>query len=122
MTSFLLILAVLVLVLLNGLFVAAEFGLVRARREKLDSLVEEGGRGARGARLALHQLDNIAEYLSACQLGITLTSIGIGFLGEIALASILEDALGGVVSHAVAAPVSFAAAYILATSAHITLG
>src|SRR5215207_3711857 len=122
MTALLLILAVLVLVLLNGFFVAAEFGLVRARREKLDALVEEGARSARGARLALHQLDNIAEYLSACQLGITLTSIGIGFLGEIALASILEDALGGVVSHAVAAPISFAVAYILATSAHITLG
>ena len=122
MTALLLILAVLVLVFLNGFFVAAEFGLVRARREKLDALVEDGGRGARGARLALHQLDNIAEYLSACQLGITLTSIGIGFLGEIALASILEDALGGVVSHAVAAPISFAVAYILATSAHITLG
>jgi CBS domain containing-hemolysin-like protein len=122
MTALLLILAVLVLVLLNGFFVAAEFGLVRARREKLDALVEEGGRGARGARLALHQLDNIAEYLSACQLGITLTSIGIGFLGEIALASILEDALGGVLSHAVAAPLSFVVAYVLATSAHITLG
>ena len=122
MTALLLILAVLVLVLLNGFFVAAEFGLVRARREKLDALVEDGGRGARGARLALHQLDNIAEYLSACQLGITLTSIGIGFLGEIALASILEDALGGVLSHAVAAPLSFVVAYVLATSAHITLG
>jgi CBS domain containing-hemolysin-like protein len=122
MTALLLIFAVLVLVLLNGFFVAAEFGLVRARREKLEALVEEGGRGARGARVALHQLENIAEYLSACQLGITLTSIGIGFLGEIALASILEDALGGVVSHAVAAPISFAVAYILATSAHITIG
>ena len=120
--SILLLFAVLVLVLLNGFFVAAEFGLVRARRERLDALVEEGARGARGARLALHQLDNIAEYLSACQLGITLTSIGIGFLGEIALASILEDALGGVLSHAVAAPLSFVVAYVLATSAHITLG
>src|SRR3954449_8838921 len=122
MTALLAILGVLVLVLLNGFFVAAEFGLVRAQRQKLDARVEEGGRGASGARLALHQLDNIAEYLSACQLGITLTSIGIGFLGEIALASILEDALGGVVSHAVAAPISFAVAYILATSAHITVG
>jgi CBS domain containing-hemolysin-like protein len=122
MTAFLLILSVLVLVLLNGFFVAAEFGLVRARREKLDALVEEGGRPARGARLALHQLDNIAEYLSACQLGITLTSIGIGFLGEVALASLLSDALGGVLSHAVAAPLSFIVAYVLATSAHITLG
>src|SRR4051795_6769569 len=122
MTALLLILAVLVLVLLNGFFVAAEFGLVRAQRQKLEARVEEGGRGARGARQALHQLDNIAEYLSACQLGITLTSIGIGFLGEIALANILEDALGGFLSHAVAAPLSFIVAYVLATSAHITVG
>ena len=122
MTALLLILAVLVLVLLNGFFVAAEFGLVRARREKLEGIAEEGGRGARGARMALHQLENIAEYLSACQLGITLTSIGIGFLGEVALAHLLEDALGGVVSHAVAAPLSFVVAYVLATSAHITVG
>ncbi len=122
MTALLLILAVLVLVLLNGFFVAAEFGLVRARREKLEQDTEEGGRVARAARLTLHQLDNISEYLSACQLGITLTSIGIGFLGEVALAHLLEDALGGVVSHAVAAPVSFVFAYLLATSAHITIG
>jgi len=122
MTALLLILAVLVLVLLNGFFVAAEFGLVRARREKLEGIAEEGGRGARGARMALHQLENIAEYLSACQLGITLTSIGIGFLGEVALAHLLEDALGGIVSHAVAAPLSFVVAYVLATSAHITVG
>src|SRR5829696_4859991 len=122
MTALLLILAVLVLVLLNGFFVAAEFGLVRARREKLEGIAEEGGRQARGARTALHQLENISEYLSACQLGITLTSIGIGFLGEVALASILDDALGSFLSHAVAAPLSFIVAYVLATSAHITVG
>ena len=68
MGSALLWVGIPVLVVLNGLFVAAEFGLVRARREKLEAAVEEGGRGARGARLALYQLDNIAEYLSACQL------------------------------------------------------
>src|SRR5688500_10899621 len=122
MTAVLLIFAVMLLVLLNGFFVAAEFGLVRARREKFEATIEEGGRAAKGARMALHQLDNIAEYLSACQLGITLTSIGIGFLGEVALAHLLEDALGSVVSHAVAAPVSFVFAYLLATSAHITIG
>jgi CBS domain containing-hemolysin-like protein len=122
MTAVLLIGAILALVLLNGFFVAAEFGLVRARRERLEAMVEEGGRGARAGRMALHQLDNISEYLSACQLGITLTSIGIGFLGEVALARILEDALGGFLSHAVAAPISFVLAYVLATSAHITVG
>jgi CBS domain containing-hemolysin-like protein len=122
MTAVLLIFAVLLLVLLNGFFVAAEFGLVRARREKLEAIVSEGGRTARGARMALHQLDNISEYLSACQLGITLTSIGIGFLGEVALASLLDNALGSVLSHAVATPIAFVLAYLLATSAHITIG
>ena len=122
MTALLLVLAVVLLVLLNGFFVASEFGLVRARREKLEALADEGGRKGRGARLALHQLEHIDEYLSACQLGITLTSIGIGLLGEIALANILEDALGGFLSHAVAEPLSFVVAYVLATSAHITLG
>jgi CBS domain containing-hemolysin-like protein len=121
-TAALLILAVVALVLLNGFFVAAEFGLVRARRDKFEAMIEEGGRPARGARMALHQLENIAEYLSACQVGITLTSIGIGFLGEVSLAHLLEDALGGTVSHAVAAPISIAVAYLLATSAHITVG
>jgi CBS domain containing-hemolysin-like protein len=122
MSALLLLLAVLLLVGLNGFFVAAEFGLVRARREKLDAVVEEGGRGARSARLALHQLDHIDEYLSACQLGITLTSIGIGFLGEVALASLLENALGGFLSHAVAVPLAFVLAYVLATTLHITVG
>jgi CBS domain containing-hemolysin-like protein len=122
MTAVLLIFAVLVLVLLNGFFVAAEFGLVRARRDKLEAMVREGGRPARGARLALHQLEHISEYLSACQVGITFTSIGIGFLGEVALARILENALGGTLSHAVAAPISLVVAYLLATSAHITVG
>ena len=122
MTALLFVLAVVVLVLLNGFFVAAEFGLVRSRREKLEQAAEEGGRSARRARMALHQLDNISEFLSACQLGITLTSIGIGFLGEVALAHILEDALGSVISTAIAAPVSFIVAYVLATSAHITIG
>jgi CBS domain containing-hemolysin-like protein len=122
MTALLLILAIVALVLLNGFFVAAEFGLVRTRRDRLEQVVGQGGRQARAARMALHQLDNISEYLSACQLGITLTSIGIGFLGEVALARLLEKPLGSVASHAVAAPVSFVIAYVIATSLHITVG
>src|SRR3712207_6340290 len=110
--------ALLLLVLLNGFFVAAEFALVRARREKLETLQEEG---ARGARLALRELDGIDRYLAACQLGITMASIGIGFLGEPALASLLEDALGGVLSHGVAVAISFALAYLIATTLHITV-
>ena len=91
MTTALLLIAVLVLVLLNGFFVAAEFALVRARRPHL----EEDARGrpqGRGARRCV-MLDDLSRYLSACQLGITLTSLGIGFLGEPAIATIFEHAL-----------------------------
>jgi CBS domain containing-hemolysin-like protein len=83
MTTALLLLAVLVLVLLNGFFVAAEFAFVRARRGQLEVDAREG---KRGAALAVQIQDDLSRYLSACQLGITLTSLGIGFLGEPAIA------------------------------------
>src|SRR5918998_5553152 len=98
MTELLLLLGVVVLVGLNGFFVAAEFALVRARESKLEQMREEG---LRGADLALRQVDRIDEYLSACQLGITMASLGIGFMGEPPIASLLEEPLGGVVSHGV---------------------
>ena len=65
----------------------AEYSLVRSRRARLEALAEEG---ARGARLALPQLDDIGDYISACQVGITMASIGIGALGEPAIAHLLE--------------------------------
>ena len=74
-----LLILLLLLVALNGLFVAAEIGLVRSRRVRLVAMAEEG---ERGAAQALAQVDRMAEYIAACQVGITLTSIGIGFLGE----------------------------------------
>jgi CBS domain containing-hemolysin-like protein len=116
----LLLIAVGVLVLLNGFFVAAEFALVsmRSRRGRLQELVAEG---VRGARLAQKQSDEINEYLSACQLGITMTSLGIGFLGEPAIADLVEPAFGDL-SHGVAVTLSIAIAYVLVTSAHITAG
>ncbi len=79
----LLIVAVLVLVFVNGFFVAAEFALVRASRARLDA---QARAGARGAALAVRQQDDLSQYLSACQFGITLASLGIGFLGEPAIA------------------------------------
>ena len=111
--------ALLLLVAVNGFFVAAEFALVRARREKMEALRDEG---ARGAALALQQMDSIDRYLSACQLGITMASIGIGFLGEPAIASLLEDPLGEALSHGLAVAISFAIAFTLATTLHITTG
>ncbi len=68
----LLLLAVVVLVLLNGFFVAAEFALVRVRRSRMEEEAEEG---RRGAALVLRQLDDLSRYLAACQLGITQSDL-----------------------------------------------
>ncbi len=115
----LLLLALLALVAVNGFFVAAEFALVRARRSRIEEMAQEG---QAGAQTALAELEQITEYLSACQLGITLASIGIGFLGEPAIAQLIEPAFGSGVSHGVAAAISIAIAYVLVTAVHITVG
>src|SRR5918999_5082888 len=119
MITALLLVAVLVLVLLNGFFVAAEFALVRVRRSRLEEDAEEG---QRGAALSVRQLDDLSRYLAACQLGITLTSLGIGFLGEPAVASIFEDMIGDDLPHGVTLAISLALAYLITTSLHITIG
>ncbi len=115
----LLLAATAVLVLLNGFFVAAEYALVRTRRAQLEAAAEEG---RRGARLALSQVDRISEYVSACQVGITMASIGIGAVGEPTVAKLLEPILGGPLSHGAAVAVSVLIAYLVITSAHITIG
>ena len=119
MTTLLLLIGVVVLVALNGFFVAAEFALVRARQGRVEALAEEG---ASGARLALRQIESIDEYLSACQLGITMASIGIGFLGEPALARIAEGLIGDALPQAVTLAISLLIAYLIVTSLHITVG
>jgi CBS domain containing-hemolysin-like protein len=116
MTALLLV-ALLLLVLANGFFVAAEFALVRSRRARLVALAKDNPRYNR----VLKQVDDLSEYLSACQFGITLASLGIGFLGEPALAELIQPIFGGL-SHGVAVALSIAFAYALATSLHITLG
>jgi CBS domain containing-hemolysin-like protein len=118
--SALLLLAVLVLILLNGFFVASEFALVRTRRGRLEELEKESP--SKAIRTALHELDDLSEYLSACQFGITLTSLGIGFLGEPAIAKLLEPALGGFLSHGVAVAVAVVFAYVVTTALHVTVG
>jgi CBS domain containing-hemolysin-like protein len=116
--SALLLLAVFVLVLLNGFFVAAEFALVRSRRGTLEAEAEEG---KRGARIAVEIMDDLSRYLSSCQLGITLTSLGIGFLGEPAVADLIEPVFGDL-PHGVTVGLSLAIAYLLTTALHITIG
>jgi CBS domain containing-hemolysin-like protein len=116
--SILLLLAVFVLVLLNGFFVAAEFALVRSRRGTLE---QEAKEGKRGARVAVEIMGDLSRYLSSCQLGITLTSLGIGFLGEPAVAELVEPLFGNL-SHGVSLALSLFIAYLLTTSLHITIG
>src|SRR6187200_1547645 len=116
--SILLLLAVFVLVLLNGFFVAAEFALVRSRRGTLE---QEAKEGKRGARVAVEIMGDLSRYLSSCQLGITLTSLGIGFLGEPAVAELVEPVFGNL-SHGVSLALSLFIAYLLTTSLHITIG
>jgi CBS domain containing-hemolysin-like protein len=116
--SAVLLVLLFVLIAINGIFVAAEFALVRSRRGKLEQLASEGNRGASSV---LRELDDIDEYLSACQLGITMASIGIGFLGEPAVAELIEPAFGGF-SHGVAVAISVAIAYALVTSLHVVVG
>ena len=115
MTALFLALLVL-LVLLNGLFVAAEFALVRTRKGRIEALAREG---ESGAEEALEQLDKIDESLASCQFGITLASIGIGFLGEPAIAQLIEPTLGDGTGATVTA---FAISFVVATSLHITIG
>ncbi len=116
------LLLVMLLVLLNGFFVAAEFALVKVRRTRLDQLVNEGNRKAKYAQKINRDLD---AYLSATQLGITLASLGLGWVGEPAVSHlIVEPLLGwmGVADKVVSAAVSFAVAFAAITFLHITLG
>ena len=119
MSALLLVLLVFVLVAVNGFFVAAEFAIVRSRRSRLEQLVEEG-RGA--ARLALHQLDHVDEYVATSQVGITLASIGIGFLGEPAIATLVEPLLEGALGEAASYVLAFLFAYAVVTLLHVIFG
>ncbi len=110
------------LVAANGFFVAAEFALVGARRTRIDGMAAEGSRRAKIAREAITHLDH---YISATQLGITLASLGLGWVGESTLAVVFIEVFGGLpapfdvlAAHGVAATIAFA----LITVMHIVLG
>ena len=114
------ILAVFLLVFGNAFFVAAEFSIVKMRSSRLDVLVAEGNRRASYAKILADRLD---VALSVTQLGITIVSLGLGWLGEPVVASLLHPAFSwfGVPESAVET-VSFAIAFFLITSLHIVGG
>jgi len=115
----LLLIATGLLVLVNAFFVMAEYALVRSRSSRLEVLAEAG---ARGARLAHAQIEEIGDYIAACQIGITMASIGIGALGEPTIAHLLEPVLGGPLGHTVAVVISVIISYLLIIAAQSTIG
>ena len=116
------LIAVLGLVAINGFFVAAEFSLVAARRSKLDEMIAKGDRGARIVQNALKEID---RYIAGTQLGITIASLALGWIGEPVLAHLFNQAFrliglnpSATASHVAAVPVAF----FLLTFFHIVLG
>jgi CBS domain containing-hemolysin-like protein len=115
------ILFAVALVALNGFFVAAEFALVKVRPTRLNQLVRERRPFAKSAQWLWKRMDRA---LSACQLGITIASLGLGWVGEPAIARLLEPALhaAGITSQATIHGISFTVAFTLITAAHLVLG
>ena len=116
------LIAVLALVFANGFFVAAEFAIVTVRKTRVDQLIAEGNWRAHAVRRAVSDPDS---YIAATQLGITMASIGLGWIGEPALASVIEPSLGimpellaATTAHTIAVAISFA----IITALHIVLG
>ena len=118
-TTVLKLASVLVLVAANGFFVAAEFALVGVRVSRIDTMAASGSRAAKRLQTLLQ---NLNSYLSACQLGITLASLALGWVGEPAIARLLEGPLGGVLSDTWLHSISFLIAFSIITSLHIVLG
>src|SRR3954463_1951417 len=115
----LLLLAVPALIALNAFYVAAEYSLVRSRPDRVEASVERGDKGAVSFKRAI---DDIDDYIAACQVGITMTSIGLGAVGEPVIASLFEGSLGGPLAHGTAVVISAIVAYLIITSLHITYG
>ncbi len=110
------------LVVLNGLFVAAEFSLVSVRKTRIEELIKGGVKGARSVEVAMHRLD---RSIAATQLGITLASIGLGCVGEPILADVLQPLVEylpsswqAVAKHSIATPLAF----LLITYLHVVFG
>src|SRR3954470_5400340 len=104
---------------MNAFFVGAEYALVRSRVDRIQSLTKEG---AKGAALAERQIEKIDEYIATSQVGITLASIGIGAVGEPAIAKLLEKPFGEVLGHAAATALAVVIGYTVLTVLHITFG
>ena len=113
------LLAALVLVFLNGFFVASEFALVRVRSTAVDKMVADGKAGAETLQAALGSLD---DYLAATQLGITVASLGLGWIGEPAVAALIEPVLGELLPAGTIHIVAVAIGFSVVTFLHVVFG
>src|SRR5437870_5038856 len=114
--------ALAALVCANGFFVAAEFSIVTVRKTRVDQLIAEGHSAARAVRRAVSAPD---RYIAATQLGITMASLGLGWMGEPALASVIQPTLGilpAQIAEATAHSISVAISFAIITALHIVLG
>ncbi|WP_026022119.1 hemolysin family protein [Kurthia massiliensis] len=113
--------AVAVLIAISAFFVATEFALVRMRTTRVNQLVAEGNKRAITAKKVV---DNLDEYLSACQLGITITSLAIGWLGEDAVAAVIEPLFHfvGLENEAIITLISFILSFSIVTYVHVVMG
>jgi len=109
----------LFLVLLNGFFVAAEFAFVRVRSTSVEQLAAEGRTGSKALEGVMDKLD---DYLAVTQLGITIASLGLGWVGEPAVASLLEPVIGSVVPEGLLHLVAFALGFGIITFLHVVFG
>ena len=112
--------AIVILLAANGFFVAAEFALVKARGFRIESLANEG---RSSAKLTLRMQHNLEAYLAACQLGITMASLGLGWVGEPAVAALLEPLfLSMGVPETILHTSAFIVGFLIFSSLHIVVG
>ena len=109
----------LLLVALNGLFVAAEFAFTRLRSTRVDAMVREGKASANLVKEATGNLDG---YLAVCQVGITIASLGLGALGEPAVAALIDPLLAPFLSESLLHTVAFAISFVIITFLHVVFG
>ncbi|RBI59693.1 cobalt transporter [halophilic archaeon] len=113
------LLVAFLLVFMNGIFVAAEFALVRIRPTQVKALID---RGRPGATIVQEAVQNLDDYLAVCQLGITLSSLGLGWIGEPAVAALIEPVLRSVVPTGTVHFVAFALGFGFITFLHVVFG
>ena len=111
---------IVILIALTGFFVATEFAIVKVRMSKIDQLISEGKKGAISAKRVVTHLD---EYLSACQLGITVTALGLGWLGEPTVEKMLHPLFAYFnLNESLTHILSFGIAFALVTFLHVVVG